>query len=188
MKYIVLLPFAVIVYLSYLLALPELELHYALQGAQAAQPGIAHIVMLGDSHTEVPNWPRLMKCQSIANMGVGGNTSAQMLERIPAVLKRHPQIVFLMAGTNDALAGIAPETTIANLETIRSELKQNGAALFVETPPPLRDRSTAAIADYADIKIPFAEGDLLNDGIHLRRHAYAKWRDAIMPLIAKFCS
>jgi hypothetical protein len=52
---------------------PEVSLHNALQTKPLSEnPKHPSIVMLGDSHTEFPNWAKLLNCNSVANFGVGG--------------------------------------------------------------------------------------------------------------------
>jgi hypothetical protein len=46
----------------------EIELHNALQPT-TLQPNRPVIVMLGDSHTQIANWPKLTGCHAIANFG-----------------------------------------------------------------------------------------------------------------------
>jgi lysophospholipase L1-like esterase len=175
--------------LGYMTLAPEIELHYALQKTEEPNPEHPTIAMLGDSQTLTANWPRLVHCSNIANFGVGGNTSAQMLSRLPAIVIAHPRVVFIMAGTNDAIERVDPTITISNLEIIETDLTVHGIAFFVQTPPPLpsQDATIEAIANFATLKIPFTQDDLLSDHIHLRRSGYAKWRDAIYPIVARYC-
>jgi lysophospholipase L1-like esterase len=175
--------------LGYRALAPEIELHYALQKTEGPNPEHPTIAMLGDSQTLAANWPRLMKCPNIANFGVGGNTSAQMLERLPAIVSAHPRFVFIMAGTNDAIESVDPTSTILNLEAIEADLTDHGIEFVVQTPPPLpaQEARIEVISSVATLKIPFTVDDLLNDRIHLRRSGYAKWRDAISPIVARYC-
>lgn len=173
----------------YSVAAPEYRLHAAMQRATTPNPEHPSIVMLGDSHTEFVNWRALLSCGGVANAGVGGNTTAQMVERLPQVLAAAPRLVFLMAGTNDALQHVDPEVSRANIHSIAAFLAAHGILVAILPPPPLPSarREIAAITALATVAIPFADGDLLEDHVHLRRSAYAKWRDAIMPLVDKFC-
>lgn len=173
----------------WLVAMPELKLHAALQKTDSPNPEHPSIIMLGDSHTEFVNWRALVNCESIANSGVGGNTTAQMLARLPAVISASPRLVFLMAGTNDALQHIEPKVSRANIRAIEMGLISKDISVVVLAPPPLpSDRSAiAAISEVATIALPLSDSDLLEDHVHLRRSAYAKWRDVITPFVNKFC-
>lgn len=175
--------------LGYAVAAPEIDLHSALQKSAVPNPAHPTIVMLGDSHTTVPNWPLLVKCPSVANFGVGGNTSAQMLRRLPSVIEAHPKVVFIMAGTNDAIQQIDPADTASNMRQMEAGLHAGGIEPVILSPPPLpgREENIKTLSDIATLKIPFTEADLLSDRIHLRRSGYAKWRDAIAPVVDRYC-
>lgn len=169
---------------------PDIELWLAMKGAHGPQPENPSIIMLGDSHTAFVNWRLLEHCENIANFGVGGNNTSQILARLPDVLDKHPELVIVMAGTNDALQNIDPNVSRANLRSIETQLINRKISFAILNPPPLpshRER-IEAIAETASLTVPFSEDDLLADLIHLRRSAYAKWRDAIAPLVQKFCS
>lgn len=147
------------------------------------------IVMLGDSHTEFVNWRILLHCPNIANHGVGGNDTAQILQRLPEVIALNPRLVILMAGTNDARRYVPQADTVSNLQAIRRQVTERGIEYVSLTPPPLPSRGDSIMASVsaASMPVPFTEEDLLNDKIHLRRSGYAKWRDTIAPLARKFC-
>ncbi len=161
------------------LAMPEIELRLALRGGHQ-HPSI---VMLGDSHTDFVNWKILTRCSNIANLGVGGNTTAQMLARLPAALALSPRLVIVMGGTNDALQHIDPGVTIANLRHMEDMASARGIRFVSLTPPPLQGQAIAVGA----LAIPFTADDVLDDGIHLRASGYAKWRNAITPIVREYC-
>lgn len=159
----------------------EIELHNALQPT-TLQPNRPVIVMLGDSHTQIANWPKLTGCDAIANFGVGGNTSEQMLARVPSVVAAAPRAVFVMA--DDDVADSVD--TQANVAKIKSVLGAAGIDVFVQSPP-VHASGPLSNGVHPDVVIPFDVSDLLPDGIHLRRSGYAKWRDALAPMIKRYC-
>lgn len=165
-------------------AIPAIELRLALRGSPP-NPEHPTIVMLGDSHTEFVNWPLLMNCPRIANHGVGGNTTAQIVRRLPETLALKPKLLILMAGTNDALGRIPETETLANLAVIKRLTTERGIEYVSLTPPPLPGRSVTVPP--SSVMIPFTDGDLLDDKVHLRRSGYAKWRAAVAPFVRKFC-
>jgi lysophospholipase L1-like esterase len=169
-------------------AAPEIRLRMALHGP-GSNPERPSIVMLGDSHTNFVNWRVLTGCYGIANYGIGGDTTAQMLARLPDVLSHRPRLVIVMAGTNDARRYVPAHETIENLQTIKREAIERGIEYVVLTPPPLPSRGDAinAAISAASLSIPFTEADLLDDKIHLRPSGYAKWRDAIAPIVKRHC-
>lgn len=60
---------------------------------------------------------------SVVNGGVSGDTSAQALSRLPALLARKPKLVIVGIGGNDFLRKVPEEQTRANIakiiETVR---------------------------------------------------------------------
>lgn len=168
---------------------PEAELVLALRGSPEHQPDQPSIIMLGDSHTEFVNWPLLLHCPSIANHGIGGNDTSQILARVPEIIAKKPRLVVLMAGTNDARRYVPPTQTRANLASIRASIEAAGIEFISLTPPPLPSRgdSVNVSISAATLAVPFTLDDLRPDQIHLRRSGYAKWRDAIAPTVQKYC-
>jgi lysophospholipase L1-like esterase len=156
----------------------NLELWLAMQGA-GSNPERPQIAMLGDSLVDSVNWRLLLHCEGIGNYGERGATTAQMLARLPRILELRPKLLMVMGGTNDALLEVAPQETIANLGAIEAQATRNGTAYLSFSPPPLPAASVA---------IPFDEGDLSKDHVHLRTSGYAKWRDAAMPMVLNYCA
>jgi VCBS repeat-containing protein len=67
-----------------------------------------------------------------ANAGYPGETTAQLLERLPNLLAvEKPQAILLMAGTNDLLQGVPQATIIANLNTMLSMIHAANPATHV---------------------------------------------------------
>jgi lysophospholipase L1-like esterase len=82
---------------------PKGYVHYrieALHSLGSDKEGF-EIIMLGDSITEGGKWEVLLKGYDVANYGIGGDTTAGVLYRLPDVYMAHPKKVFLMLGTND---------------------------------------------------------------------------------------
>jgi lysophospholipase L1-like esterase len=103
-----------------------------------------HVAFLGDSITQGWYYPR-------SNYGRYGNTTAQMLVRLPAVLSsgRYKEVIVL-GGTNDILKGIGPEETIHNLEMLGEQIDQRGAEpVLCEIPPIFHALDPANSTDYA---------------------------------------
>jgi len=119
---------------------------------QAVEPTIQRaedtrplIVAFGDSLTaglgvdEADNYPAKLQKKldaagykyRVINAGVSGDTSAQGLNRLSAILALHAKIVILELGANDGLRGIPVEETRRNLESIVRSLKDSGAKVLV---------------------------------------------------------
>ena len=91
-------------------------------------PAGATVLALGDSLTSGVGasadtaYPTLLAARTgwnVINAGVSGNTSAQALERLPALLQEHrPALVIVSIGGNDFLRRLPLETTRTNLRRI----------------------------------------------------------------------
>ena len=77
----------------------------------------------------------------ISNAGVAGNTSAQVLARVAAVISQNPEEVTLQVGTNDWLGGIAPSVVFSNVLATYKALVDAGIRVYVVIPPPTSSAS-----------------------------------------------
>jgi len=67
----------------------------------------------------------------IINGGISGDTSAQALSRLPALLQRQPKLVIISIGGNDFLRKLTEAETRANIvEIIESVQKENIPAVL----------------------------------------------------------
>jgi lysophospholipase L1-like esterase len=94
------------------------------------QVGAVRYVALGDSFTigssvsTAESWPsqlaaRVPRVQLVANLGVNGYTSRDLIEdELPALHGLAPDFVTLMIGVNDVVQGVPEETYRANLGVI----------------------------------------------------------------------
>ncbi len=92
----------------------------------------------------------------VLNRGVGGETTAEGLGRLPSVLATdHPAFVLIMEGTNDATFGRSVDEVVGNLRAMVQTVKASQAIpLLGSIPPnfrpssnPTADRARAIIAD-----------------------------------------
>jgi lysophospholipase L1-like esterase len=119
-------------------------------------------VGLGDSITWRPgSWFRrvcgagvLATCR---DAGIRGDSTAGMVARLDTdVLALHPDVVTVMAGTNDLLIDFDAKQTMRNLNEIVSRTRTSGAKVVLCTIPPRNRTPTevlvlnAAIRKYAD--------------------------------------
>lgn len=114
----------------------------------AAPPKAPTPVMLfGDSRIEM--WPPFEVGGSpVANHGISGETTSQMLGRLDMELTRHrPKVVVIQAGINDLKAiGVMPlekgrivSDTESRLSTMISKIRSSGAQVVVLTVFPFGD-------------------------------------------------
>lgn len=72
------------------------------------------------------------------NLGRSGDTSASMLERFDQdVLPLHLQYLIIMGGTNSLRGGVAAESVINDLQTIKEKCEANGIIPVFLTLPPI---------------------------------------------------
>jgi acyl-CoA thioesterase I len=180
------------------LALPALML---LGGCRADKADV-HIAFLGDSITQGWKYPAV-------NLGIHGNTTAQMLDRFPREVPGHGYTtVVILGGTNDVLTSVAPETTIHNLETLAEDtLAQHAQPVLCEIPPIFHDydpkdprdfspavkelnRRIAALAAMHGWKLVDYYGALAghpefsSDGVHMKRRGYNAMHDAAVKVLS----
>lgn len=65
------------------------------------------------------------------NAGLSGDTSAGGAARLEWSLSDDPELVIVALGANDALRGLDPQQTYANLESIIARIKQRGGAVVL---------------------------------------------------------
>jgi acyl-CoA thioesterase-1 len=111
--------------------------------AGAAPP--ARVLALGDSLTAgygLPSseaFPVILQAKlasdgvaaTIANAGVSGDTTAGGLARLDWALADKPDYVLLELGANDALRGIDPKVTRANLDKMLAQLTSRGTKVLL---------------------------------------------------------
>ena len=114
--------------------------------ASALPPG-STVLALGDSITAgagadagaaYPAQLAVLTGWEVVNGGVGGDTAAQALQRLPALLAQHrPALVIVGVGGNDFLRGIALAETEAALRAIVAAAREAQAqVLLVAVPEP----------------------------------------------------
>lgn len=110
----------------------------------------------------------------IINGGISGDTSAQALSRLPALLQRKPKLVLISIGGNDFLRKLPEAETRANIaETIESVQKENIPTVLVGVPHLSVGALFGHLSDHPlyerlaeQYKIPFFEGawsEILSD-------------------------
>jgi len=165
-------------------------------------PAGATVLALGDSltfgtgATPETSYPSVLAALSgwqLLNAGVPGDTSAQALERLPALLQEHkPALVLVSIGGNDLLRRLPEADTRANLQRI-CQLAQASRAqvLVLAVPrPSLAAAFTGSLSDHplyaevsAALKLPLhangwatvlADESLRADAIHANTRGYAQ--------------
>ena len=167
----------------------------------------ATVLALGDSITfgtgapPASSYPSLLAeltGWSVINAGVPGDTSAQALARLPALLDEHrPAMVLVSIGGNDFLRRLSDADTRANIERIVAAVRAGGALpLLIGVPrPTLAGALTGSLGDdplFAEIAaaqgLPLAAGGwssvladerLKSDRIHANAAGYHAFATAL---------
>lgn len=178
------------------------------EGLPASQ---GQVVLLGDSITEQGKWADLFPELRTANRGIGGESTADLLERLHCGIFQ-PKAVSLLIGTNDlhgprdqrALAGIG-ERADEIVRRLREELPS--AAVFVNSIMPrtpyftdriqtlnehYRDIAKERGATFVDVWPALADDagairkEFTKDNLHLSPAGYRAWADVLRPHFAAF--
>ena len=173
--------------------------------AQPVPPG-STVLALGDSltfgtgastETSYPAVLAGLTGWNVVNAGVPGDTSAQALARLPALLAEHqPKLVIVSIGGNDFLRKLPESDTRAHVHAICKQSLDAGAQVLLVAVP----RATVAAAlgqmtDHAlyaevakDLKIPLqreawgevlAQPDLRADAVHANARGYAQFARSV---------
>ncbi|TCK28184.1 lysophospholipase L1-like esterase [Ancylobacter aquaticus] len=169
-------------------------------------PAEAGIVMVGDSLTEMGDWQSIFPGASIANRGIGYDTTAGALARVDTVTSTGAAKAFLMLGTNDFMMGSDVEATFARYSAliekmrpsmqiyVQSTLYVGGGwrsernPLIADLNARLRAKCEAGACTFVDLNASIAPDGVLParcsiDGVHLNGACYRLWADAIRPYI-----
>ena len=129
----------------------------------------------------------------VVNAGVSGDTAAQALARLPALLAEHqPKLVIVSVGGNDFLRQLPEEATRANVRALCQQSLAAGAQVLLVAVP--RASVAAALGQLTDhklyaeiaqeLKIPLqregwsevlAQDDLRSDRIHANARGYEQF-------------
>ena len=174
--------------------------------AQAVAAG-ATVLALGDSltsgvgasaDTAYPAVLQRLTGWKVVNAGVSGDTSAQALARLPALIQTHrPALVIVSIGGNDFLRRQNASTTRTQIRQICTEARASGAQVLLVAVPELSLMATVGrlsdhpmyeeIAD--ELKIPLhrkgwssvlADAQLRADTVHANAAGYAQFVEGLM--------
>lgn len=173
----------------------------------ALLPDGATVLALGDSLTSgvgaAPDaaYPRVLQALTgwnVVNAGVSGNTSAQALDRLPALLQQHtPALVIVCIGGNDFLQRHSQAATLANIKTICQQIKAAGIPVVLVAVPQFSLVAAAGgrLSDHPlyeevadDLKLPlFGAGwtqvlgdpQLRSDAVHANAQGYRQFAEGL---------
>jgi lysophospholipase L1-like esterase len=160
------------------------------------------IALFGDSHFEFFPTRELLKGYDIVNLGISGETSNDLLERVEPLVREPHALVIVCIGANDVGMGRKPEDYKRDLTQLVQQLRSGVNAerlLLLAIPPHAHPAQQAsierfnaigkAVADahhirFADLSPTLMENGVLSDaltadGLHLNRAGYARWAAAL---------
>jgi acyl-CoA thioesterase I len=136
--------------------------------------------------------------RKVVSAGVPGETSAQGLARLPAVLDTtRPQLVVLIHGGNDFLRRLDENQAAANLRAMGRLARDRGVAVVIlGVPKPGLFPSSASFyrevakeldAPYDTDTLPtiLKDNELKSDPIHPNAKGYARLAESVATLLAK---
>lgn len=164
------------------------------------------LVFLGDSLTEGGPWESVITDRQVVNAGRGGDTTADVEDRVDGVVALGPAVVVLMVGTNDFGHRATVEQVVRGNENILFRLRHElpDAHLIVcSVLPRERDRAEwirqvnihvrqfapTVKAEFLDLWPAFAEEDgelrpeFTVDRLHLTDAGYEAWLEQLRPLL-----
>jgi lysophospholipase L1-like esterase len=166
------------------------------------------VVMVGDSLTANAAWNEIFPKVQIANRGVVGDTTDNILLRMDTILSVSPKKALIMVGINDIGSGASLDSVFQNYREIVKRLQQAGVDVIIQSTlecsrevcgnrvylvrelnKQLEDfakRNNIVFLDInADLSSP-SDGLLSKysyDGIHLLASGYVKWSETIRPYL-----
>lgn len=168
----------------------------------------SRIAFLGDSLTNEGNWHEYFPNQEIANFGISGEKSEEIISRIDEVIFWKPSKIFLMMGINDLGGDLNYEEILKNYQIILSKIRgYKEIELIVQNLLPTNDTMFKSInfdkmnilevnlhlRDLCEIeKVIFVDlytafstytyqliKDYTYDGLHLNEAGYKIWKNCL---------
>ena len=167
------------------------------------------IVFLGDSITKHADWAEWFPDLDARNLGISGNTTADVIARLDDVVALEPDTVALLIGTNDfGNERRSVEHVVRNIEFLLVQLRRTlpGARTLVQSIMPrgrefadqiqdanrhLRQFAPTVHAQYLDLWPAFAldDGEIdprySDDRLHLTAAGYEAWLAELRPALER---
>jgi acyl-CoA thioesterase-1 len=135
--------------------------------------------------------------REVINLGVPGNTTADGLARVGALVSLDPRVVVVILGGNDTLQRVPVVNTFANLASIIERIQEMGAAVVLVGAPgglygKQYDKEYARLAkEYRTFYVPnilsglIGRPEYMSDYIHPNDVGYAIAADRILPEVER---
>lgn len=164
------------------------------------------VTFVGDSLTARGDWQAAFPGRVVHNQGVSGDTSFQLMARLPEIRRTGASTYLVMVGINDIVWGYDPGRIAGRIQWLRTGLQLGtGARVIVQSTIPcarfrcgadgvrrvaeLNERlaQQTPARDYVDLTPVMADADGLKrayteDGVHLNAAGYARWQARLREL------
>ena len=91
------------------------------------------VVMIGDSLTEGVIWSEVFPNTKIANRGIGGDRTIDILNRMDPILALHPKKAFILVGLNDLATGVSVDDAFNHYQKIIERLEKNQIQVYIQS-------------------------------------------------------
>jgi len=168
----------------------------------------SRVVFLGDSITEAGQWDEWFPGVDVANRGIGGDTSQDVLDRLDSAVVG-AKAVLLLVGTNDLWLKISVADIVHNVaETVAGiSVRAPGAPILLQSVMPraakyrlrgvelneaYRQLADRAGVTYIDLWPALSDGqgqlpaEYTLDRLHLTGRGYQAWVDLLRPYVEQF--
>jgi len=178
----------------------------------SALAGEPDVVMLGDSHVCSQTWEGEFPDIAIATRGRGGRTTRELLAWTDEVRRLQPQLVVLIAGTNDVVRRRALSEAVADYRRLVARLRPASALVLVSIPPcssslcdsPEQRRwimdyneevegiARESGSGFVDLHAALNDGEggfataLTRDGAHVNAAGLARWKSLLRPWLEPY--
>jgi lysophospholipase L1-like esterase len=165
-------------------------------------------VFVGDSLTEGGRWQEWFPELETVNLGIGGDTTEGLIERLDDVSAEDPDVVVLLIGTNDVANRRGIEQVVRGIETILVNIRSAlpDTRILVQSVMPRGSEYAEFVkeinrhvwqfaatvrAHYLDLwPVMAVEGGELNpafteDRLHLNDEGYRAWLSELEPAIER---
>ena len=170
------------------------------------------IAFIGDSITNHGEWETWFPDRHTHNLGVSGDTTDDLIDRIDPIVELHPDAVALLVGTNDLGQRKSVEHLVRNIEYLLVTLRRGlpGSRMLVQSIMPrgaeyadrihdanrhLRQFAPSVNAQYLDLwpaltgsadgRVDEIAPEFSDDKLHLTAAGYEAWLSELRPALER---
>lgn len=166
----------------------------------------ADVVMIGNSITQSGHWQDMFPEAGIANRGISGDGTGDILRRMDTILSVKAKKAFIMIGINDFYRGKSLDDVFKDYTKIINELQDNNIQVYIQSTlecsncgdnlekvrllnQRLEQLALEGKLTFININDGLTSKDdgllpeYTSDGIHLTGSGYIKWSQTIAPYI-----